>query len=78
MIVYTLEQRWPKWACARLTKNADLRIKSYFQMRLILILAGMQTSKIVPFGAQKTRTYTLKSRRTQKESLFGTEFGSEA
>ena len=32
----------------------------------------------VAFGAQKTRTHTLKSRRTQNDSLFGADFGSEA
>ena len=47
-------------------------------MKLILILAGMQTNKIVAFGAQKTRTHTLKSRRNQPESLFGADFGLEA
>ena len=47
-------------------------------MRLILILADMWTSKIGAFGAQKTRTHTLKSRRTQNESLFGADFGPEA
>ena len=52
--------------------------KSSFQMKLILILAGMYTSKIVAFGAQKTHTNTLKSRRSQKESLFGADFGPEA
>ena len=35
-------------------------------------------NKIVTFGAQKTRKQTLKSRRTQNESLFGTDFGPEA
>ena len=39
--------------------------KSSFQMKPILILAGMETSKVVAFGAQKTRTHTLKSRRTK-------------
>ena len=33
---------------------------------------------MVAFGAQKTRTNTLKSRRTQTESLFGADFGPEA
>ena len=47
-------------------------------MKLILILAGMSTSKIVTFKAQKTHTHTLKSRRTQNESLFGKDFGPEA
>ena len=46
-------------------------------MKLILILAGMQTSKIVGFGPQKTHTQTLKSRCTQNESLFGADFGPE-
>ena len=39
--------------------------RSSFQMKLILILADIKTSKIVAFGAQNTRTHTLKSRRTQ-------------
>ena len=30
------------------------------------------------FGAQKTRTHTLKSRHTQNESLFGADFIPEA
>ena len=42
--------------------------KSSFQTKLILILVGMKTSKIVTFGAQKTRTHTLKSRDTQNGS----------
>ena len=38
----------------RLTEDADFdkKKKSSFQMKLILFLAGMQTSKIVAFGAQ--------------------------
>ena len=36
-------------------------------MKLILILAGMYTSKIVAYEAQKTRTHPL--------SLFGADFG---
>ena len=43
-------QKMPIWA-----KNSS------FQMELILILAGR---KIVAFGAQKTRTHTLKNQRT--------------
>ena len=41
-------------------------------MTLILIL-----EEIVAFVAQKTRTHTLKSRRTQNESLFGVDFSAE-
>ena len=46
-------------------------------MKLILISAGMYTGKIVVFEAQKTRAHTLKSRRTQNESLFAADFGLE-
>ena len=70
--------RFAKWAWHRLTEDADFgkkkKKKSSFQMKLILILA---TSKIITFGAQKTGTHTLKSRRTQNESLFGTNFDPE-
>ena len=73
----TMRFRFAKWACDRLTEDADSgKKKSFFQMKLILILAAMKTSKIVAFGAQKTRTHTLKSRRTQNESLFGGGFWS--
>ena len=75
MIVYTIEKRW------EILRHYFLRFfqkKSSFQMKLILNLAGMSTSKIDAFGAQKTRTYTLKSRCNQNESLFGTDFGPEA
>ena len=67
-------------ACDRLTEDADFGQKKRpsFQMKLILILAGMPTSKIVAFAAQKTRTHILKSRCTQNESLFGVDFGPEA
>ena len=34
-------------------------------------------SKILAFGAQKTRMQTLKSPRSQNESLVGADFGSE-
>ena len=37
-----------------------------------------KTTKIVAFGAPKTRTHTFKSRRTQNESLFGADFCPEA
>ena len=38
--------------------------------------ASKQNCRI--FEAQKTRTHTLKSRRTQNESLFGADFGPES
>ena len=71
MVVYTLEQRWEILRQIDLQKMSILaKKKSSFQLKLILILAGMLASKIMTFGAQKTRTHTLKSRRTQNESLF--------
>ena len=78
MFVYTLEQRWEVSLRSTYRRCRFLQNKTSFQMKLILILAGMLTSKIVVFGAQKTRTHTLKSRRTQNESLFGADFGPEA
>ena len=42
-------------ATDRLTEDADFgKKKSFFQMKLILILASMETRKIVAFGAQKS------------------------
>ena len=40
-------------------------------------LDGYVNNQIVSFVAHKTRTHTLKSRRTQNESLFGLDFGPE-
>ena len=34
--------------------------------------------KLILIFALKTRTHTLKSRRTQNESMFGADFGPEA
>ena len=61
-----------------LQKILILEKKLSFQMKLILILAGIRTNKIVAFGTQKTRTHTFKCRHTQNESLFGANFGTEA
>ena len=78
MVMYTLEERFAKWAHDRPAEDANFdKKKSSFQMKLIFILAGMLTSKIVGFRAQKTRTHILKSQRTQNESLFGADFGPE-
>ena len=76
MVVHTLEQRCEILRQIDFQKMKILatKTKSSFQMKLNLILAGILTSKSVIFGAQKTRTHTLKSRRTQNESLFGTAF----
>ena len=64
-----------KWACDRLTEDADFgKINHLFRWSSFWYL---QTNKIVVVGAQKTRTHTLKSRRTQNESLFGADFSPE-
>ena len=55
--------RFAKWACDRLTEDADFGKKSSFQMKLYLILAAMETSKIVVIGEQKK-----KSRRSQNDA----------
>ena len=66
-------------ATDRLIEDADFgKKKTSLQMKLILILAGMETSKIVAFGVQKIRTNTLKIRRTKNEALFGAACGPEA
>ena len=70
--------RFAKWASERLTEDADFGKKSSFQLKAILILAVMSTSKIIAFGAQKTRKHILKSRRTQNEPVFDADFGPEA
>ena len=57
--------RFAKWTRNRRTEDSDFGKKKIFQ-------------KIVAFEAQKTRTYTLRSRRTQNKSLFGADFGPEA
>ena len=43
-------------------------------MKLILSWRVCKQAKLMTFGAQKTRTHTLKSRRTQDETLFGADF----
>ena len=62
------------WACDQLTEDADFaKKKNIFSDEAHFDLGGY-----VAFGAQKTRMHTLKSQRTQNESLFGADFGPEA
>ena len=74
MVVYTLEQRW---------KILRHYFRRFWQKKIIFSdethfdLAGY-VSKIVAFEAQKTRTHSLKSRRSHNESLFGADFVPEA
>ena len=48
---YDCVHAWTKRVCDWLTEDADFGKKSSFQMKPILIFAGMQTNKIVGFGA---------------------------
>ena len=64
MVVYTLEQRLPQ---------IDLQ-----KMPILAIDLGGYVNVKLSFGAHKTRTHTLKSRRTENESLFDADFGPEA
>ena len=67
-----------KWACDRLTEATDFGKNIIFSDETHFDIGGYVTSKIVAFGAQKTRTHTLKTQRTQNESLFGADCGPEA
>ena len=67
MVVYTLEQHWESAKMPILAKN-----EAHFD------LGGYVNKKIIAVVAQKTHMHTLKSRRTQNESLLGADFGPEA
>ena len=72
MVVYTLEQRCEilrHYFCRFCQKKIIFSDEAHFD-------PGGYVNKILVFGAQKTHTYTLKSRRTQNESLFGFGFWS--
>ena len=59
-----------KLTCDILTEDADFGKKLSFQMKLILILTGMQTRKIVAFGSQKSRKRTLKTGKISHRLLW--------
>ena len=67
-----------KWACLPdLQKMPILAKKIIFSDDVYFGFGGYVNKPNIAFGAQKTRTYALKSRRTQNESLFGVDFGPE-
>ena len=72
MVVYTLEQCFAKWFCERLTEDADFGKKKIIFSNEAHFDLGRQAK------LSKTRPHTLKSRRTQNESLFGADFVPEA
>ena len=79
MVVYTLEQRWEILRQMDLQKMPILAKKIIFSDKAHFDFGryvNKQTCRKI--GAQKTRTHTLKSRRTQNETLFGANFGPEA
>ena len=61
----------------RLTEDADFGKKNHL-FRWSWFWSWRDATKIVAFGVQKTRTNSLKSWRTQNDSLFGANFGPEA
>ena len=66
MIMYTLGQRWDRTTYRRCR---------FWQKKIIF--SDEAHFDHVAFMAQKPRTHTLKNRRTQNESLFGADFGTE-
>ena len=77
MVVDTLEQRFAKWARDRPTEDADFGKKIIFSDEVHLDLGGYVNKQNCRIWGTENRTLTLKSRRTQNESLFGADFGPE-
>ena len=69
--MYTFEERFPKWACERLTEDADFSTKIIFSDEAHFDLGGNVNNQNCRIWAQKIRTHTLESRHTQNESMFG-------
>ena len=61
-----------KWTCDRPIEDVDFGKKKIISSEEAHFDLGGE------FGAQKTRTHKLKSRRTQNESLCVANFGPEA
>ena len=57
-----------RFRCDRLTEDGDFGKKNIFSDEAHFGLGGYEAH----------RTHALKSRRTQNESLFGTDFGPDA
>ena len=73
MVGYTLEIRFANWVCDGLTEDANFdkkKKKIIFSDEAHFDLGGNVNKKNCRIWAQKTRTHTLKSRRTQNDSLF--------
>ena len=77
MVVYTLEQRFAKWAHGRLTEDADFVKKKIIfsdeaHFDLINLIINKQNCRI--WGTENPQAYI----KSQNESLFGADFGPEA
>ena len=70
--------RFAKWACDRLREDADFAKKIIFSDEAHFDLGGYVNKQNCRIWGRENRTYTLKSRYTQNESLFGADFGLEA
>ena len=58
MVVYTLEQRWAKWACDRLTENTDFDKKKIIFSDVYFDLSGKENCRI--WGTENPHTYIEK------------------
>ena len=76
MVVYTLEQRWAKWACDRLTEDAEFDKRVIFSNEAHFDLGGYvnkQNWRIL--CTENPHTYIEKPTHPK---LFGADFGPEA
>ena len=70
MVVYTLEQRWEILRQIDLQKLPILAKKIIFSDEAHFDLGGYVNKQNCRIWGTETPTHTLKSRRTQNESLF--------
>ena len=72
MVVYTLEQRW------EILQHYLHYCKIIFSDEAHFGLGGFVNKQNCRNWGTENRTHTLKSRRTQNESLFGADLGPDA
>ena len=78
-IDHSIRFRLAKWGCERYTEYANFdKKKISFSDEAHFDLGGyVNKQNCRTIGAQETLTQTLKSRRTQNESMFGADFSPE-
>ena len=75
-MVVTLEQRWEVSLLSSYRRCQFWQKKNRLSDEAHFDLGGYVNKQICRiWGTEKTGTYTLKSRRTLSESLFGADFG---